>query len=101
MSVLWSSCARRRAKILRRRELRPDRPSETVNKQNSGLLSPDLAAGIRRGKGAKKLACRLGNWLTAEEARMLWQLPNPATLKGNEIEQFSRCSSVADCGVGS
>ena len=39
---------------------------------DSGLLSPDLAAGIRRVKGAKKLGCRLGNWLTAEEARMLW-----------------------------
>src|SRR5258706_1418300 len=49
---------------------------------DSGLLSPDLAAGIRRVKGAKKLGSRLGNWLTAEEARMLWQLPDPATLKG-------------------
>jgi integrase len=49
---------------------------------HSGLLSPDLAAGIRRVKGAKKLGCRLGNWLTAEEARTLWQLPDPATLKG-------------------
>jgi site-specific recombinase XerD len=25
---------------------------------------------------------RLGNWLTAEEARLLWQLPNTDTLKG-------------------
>jgi site-specific recombinase XerD len=25
---------------------------------------------------------RLGNWLTAEEARVLWQLPNAGTLKG-------------------
>jgi len=49
---------------------------------DSGLLSPDLAAGIRRVKGAKKLGCRLGNWLTADEARTLWQLPDPATLKG-------------------
>ncbi len=49
---------------------------------DSGLLSPDLAAGIRRVKGAKKLGCRLGNSLTAEEARRLWQLPDPTTLKG-------------------
>jgi site-specific recombinase XerD len=49
---------------------------------DSGLLSPDLAAGIRRVKGAKKLGYRLGNWLTAEEARTLRQLPDPATLKG-------------------
>src|SRR5436190_11359290 len=34
---------------------------------DSGLLSPELAAGIRRVKGAqkKKLGVRLGNWLTA------------------------------------
>ena len=32
---------------------------------DTGLLSPDLAAGIRRVKGAKKLGMRLGNWLTA------------------------------------
>lgn len=32
-----------------------------------GLLSPDLAAGIRRVKGVKKLGVRLGNWLTAEQ----------------------------------
>lgn len=49
---------------------------------DSGLLSPDLAAGIQRVKGAKKLGVRLGNWLTAEEARALWQLPHIETLKG-------------------
>ena len=49
---------------------------------DSGLLSPELAAGIRRVKGAKKLGVRLGNWLTAEQARQLWQVPDPATLKG-------------------
>ena len=49
---------------------------------DTGLLSPDLAAGFRRVKGAKKLGTRLGNWLTANEARALWQLPNVFTLKG-------------------
>ena len=29
---------------------------------DSGLLSPELAAGIQRVKGAKKLGVRLGNW---------------------------------------
>ncbi len=43
---------------------------------DTGLLSPELAAGIRRVKGAKKLGMRLGNWLTVDEARSLWQLPN-------------------------
>src|SRR5215831_10172922 len=43
---------------------------------DTGLLSPDLAAGIRRVKGAKKIGLRLGNWVTGDEARSLWQLPN-------------------------
>jgi hypothetical protein len=38
---------------------------------DTGLLSPDLAAGIRRVKGSKKLGVRLGNWLTVDEARTL------------------------------
>lgn len=49
---------------------------------DTGLLSPDLAAGIRRVKGSKKLGIRLGNWLTANEARSLWQIPDTYTLKG-------------------
>jgi integrase len=49
---------------------------------DAGLLSPELAAGIRRVKGVKKLGVRLGNWLTADEARRLWQAPDPDTLKG-------------------
>lgn len=38
---------------------------------DSGLLGPDLAAGIRRVKGAKRLGVRVGNWLTAEEGKSL------------------------------
>lgn len=49
---------------------------------DAGLLSPELAAGIRRVKGVKKLGVRLGNWLTAEEGRRLLQAPDPETLKG-------------------
>jgi hypothetical protein len=36
-----------------------------------GLLSADLAAGIRRVKGVKKLGVRLGNWLTRAGASTL------------------------------
>jgi hypothetical protein len=35
---------------------------------DSGLLSPELAAGIHRVRGVRKLGSRLGNWLTAGEA---------------------------------
>jgi integrase len=47
-----------------------------------GLLSADLAAGIRRVKGVKKLGMRLGNWLTAEQGHALWQAPDRHRLKG-------------------
>src|SRR6202049_4675766 len=47
-----------------------------------GLLSADLAAGIRRVKGVKKLGIRLGNWLTAEQGNALWQAPDRLRLKG-------------------
>ncbi len=33
---------------------------------DSGLLSPDLAAGVRRVRGAKRAGFRIGNWPTAE-----------------------------------
>src|SRR6202035_5052105 len=46
-----------------------------------GLLSADLAAGIRRVKGVKKLGIRLGNWLTAEQGNALWQAPDRQRLK--------------------
>src|SRR5438128_11957458 len=47
-----------------------------------GLLSADLAAGIRRVKGVKKLGVRLGNWLTAEQGQALWQAPDCGQIKG-------------------
>src|SRR5258707_7809723 len=39
---------------------------------DSGLLSPEQAAGIRRVKGAKKLGIRVGNWLLANEVHQLF-----------------------------
>jgi hypothetical protein len=35
---------------------------------NSGLLSPELAAGISRVKGIKQLGFRSANWLSAEQS---------------------------------
>jgi hypothetical protein len=56
-----------------------------------GLLSSDLAAGIRRVKGVKKLGVRLGNWLTAEQAHSLWQTPDSQVSKESGTEHFLRC----------
>ena len=64
---------------------------------DTGLLSPELAAGIRRVKGAKKLGMRLGNWLTANEARALWQLPNSFTLKGKRDQAM--LAVLLGCGL--
>ncbi len=49
---------------------------------DAGLLSPELAAGIQRVKGAKKLGVRVGNWLTVDEARRLLHSPECDILKG-------------------
>jgi site-specific recombinase XerD len=49
---------------------------------DAGLLSPELAAGIRRVKGVKQLGVRLGNWLTGEQSRSLIEAPTPETLRG-------------------
>src|ERR1700689_1503192 len=64
---------------------------------DTGLLSPDLAAGIRRVKGSKKLGIRLGNWLTVDEARTLWQLPNTNPLKG--IRARAILAVLLGCGL--
>src|SRR2546428_4721658 len=38
---------------------------------DSGLLSPELAAGIRRVKGVRRLGVPVGNWLTVEQGKRL------------------------------
>ncbi len=47
-----------------------------------GLLSADLAAGIRRVKGVKKIGVRLGNWLLPDQAIALLGAPDPEMMKG-------------------
>jgi site-specific recombinase XerD len=49
---------------------------------DNGLLSPDLAASIRRVKGAKKLGTRIGNWLTCIQGRRLLEAPDKRLTKG-------------------
>jgi site-specific recombinase XerD len=62
-----------------------------------GLLSPDLAAGIRRVKGVKKIGVRLGNWLTAEQSQRLWQAPSGERLK--EKRDRALLALLLVCGV--
>jgi integrase len=46
---------------------------------DAGLLSPELAAGIRRVKGLRRIGVRLGNWLTLEQGRRLLAEADVAT----------------------
>ena len=49
---------------------------------DTGLLSPELAAGIARVKGAKRLGVRIGNWLTVEQGKALLRASCSETLRG-------------------
>ena len=64
---------------------------------DSGLLTPEQAAGIRRVNGAKKLGVRVGNWLAANDARALWGLPDSKTLKGKRDRAI--LSVLLACGL--
>jgi hypothetical protein len=67
----------------------------TYEAADCGLLSADLAAGIRRVKGVKNLGMRIRNWLTAEQGHALWQAPNPQRLKGKRDRACSHyCSRL-------
>ena len=44
-----------------------------------GLLSADLAAGIRRVKGVKKIGVRFGNWLLPDQVLALLEAPDSET----------------------
>jgi site-specific recombinase XerD len=62
-----------------------------------GLLSPDLAAGIRRVPGLKKLGVRLGNWLTQEQAQALWQAPSARAPK--QVRDRALLALLLACGL--
>lgn len=48
----------------------------------SGWLSPELAIGIRRVKGVKRLGRKSGNWLTRNQAQDLVNAASQANLRG-------------------
>jgi len=48
----------------------------------SGWLSPELAIGIRRVKGVKRLGRRIGNWLTGKQAQELLNAVSQNTSRG-------------------
>ena len=48
----------------------------------SGWLSSELAIGVRRVKGVKRLGRRLGNWLTGDQAQELLNAASRSTMRG-------------------
>jgi site-specific recombinase XerD len=48
----------------------------------SGWLSPELAIGIRRVKGVKRLGRKMGNWLTRNQAQELVNAASKNSLRG-------------------
>jgi integrase len=64
---------------------------------DAGLLSPDLAAGIRRVKGTKKHGVRIGNWLTAEQAKRLLQAFDRSSLRGKRV--YAMVAVLLGCGL--
>lgn len=53
-----------------------------IEAADNGLLDPQIAAGVCRIRGPKRLGRRVGNWLTALQAEQLIKAPDLNTLKG-------------------
>jgi site-specific recombinase XerC len=62
-----------------------------------GLLSPKLAAVIRRVKGVKQLGCRAGNWLNREQAQLLLEKSNGEDLRS--VRDVVMISILLGCGL--
>src|SRR3954447_5927384 len=64
---------------------------------DSGLLSPELAAGIRRVKGVRRIGVRLGNWLTADQSRSLLRNSQGDTLRSKR--NYAILAFLIGCGL--
>lgn len=64
---------------------------------DNGLLSPELAASIRRVKGAKRLGLRLGNWLTAAQGKELLGVPDRCSVLGKR--NYAILAVLLGCGL--
>jgi integrase len=64
---------------------------------DSGLLSPELAAGIRRVKGVKQLGSRLGNWLSSDQAKPLLESAGGEDLRS--IRDLAMMAVLLGCGL--
>jgi hypothetical protein len=63
---------------------------------DSGLLSPELAAGIRRAKGVKQLGFRSSNWLSTEQSSEVLRHACGDSMRASATSPCWPCCSVAD-----
>jgi integrase len=64
---------------------------------DAGLLSPELAAGIRRVKVVRRIGVRLGNWLTPEQGRRL--LDSAAPSSARQLRDHAMVAMLIGCGL--
>jgi integrase len=64
---------------------------------DSGPLSPELAAGIRRVKGVKQLGQRSGNWLNLEQCQLLLEKSDGESLRSNR--DLAMIAILLGCGL--
>jgi site-specific recombinase XerD len=68
-----------------------------VEAADNGLLSPELAAGITRVKGARSKGVRVGNWLSLRQAQALLNTPDTETKKG--MRDRAMLAILLGCGL--
>src|SRR5207249_3662326 len=64
---------------------------------DSGLLRPELAAGIRRVRGVRRLGVRVGNWLTTEQGKRLLEACRADSLRGKR--DHATLAMLIGCGL--
>ncbi len=64
---------------------------------DSGLLSPELAAGISRVKGVKQLGFRSGNWLTVEQCSEVLKHAGGLSLRAKR--DYAMLAMLFGCGL--
>jgi integrase len=64
---------------------------------DAGLLSPELAVGIRRVKGVKQRGCRAGNWLNHDQAQSLLEKADGLGLR--KVRDVAMIAILLGCGL--
>ena len=69
----------------------------TYEGADNGILSPDVAAGIRRVKGVRQIGQRVGNWLSTQQGQDLLGAISPNRLRGKR--DAAMLSLLLACGL--